>query len=86
MSQKRYIVRKTIDCVLTRRKVTIATEMIDVYATGSGIPIQSVSGHKRCENVNLHLCPNGCVFISGGTGLGLDPRTGRQVTTQDLDI
>ena len=86
MSQRRHVSRGDIHCVLTKRDVTIATEIIDLYAVGSSAPIQSVKGHRRCEQLDLRICPTACVFISGGTGVGLDPRTGEQVSTANLDL
>jgi hypothetical protein len=73
--------RDRIHCVLTKRYVTIETEVIDLRAIGSAGILAREEGHKACVSASLLTCPQDCIYISGGKGYGTDPTTGQRVNT-----
>jgi hypothetical protein len=73
---------RSIFCVLTQRNVTTDAEIIQV--TGIGGQQAIGEGRKSCRAVDLSVCPGNCVYISGGTGFGVDPETGRPINVSNL--
>jgi hypothetical protein len=78
MASQRYWVDTPIYCVLTSRDVTIQREVVEIRAMGAG---GVAWGRRRCDSVNLSICPGDCIYISGGKGFGTDPTTGERVNT-----
>jgi hypothetical protein len=73
----RSIQQRHIECKLTNRRVTIASEQVTVYGEQS-LPAASAVGKETCLD-KTSACPRDCIFMSGGSGFGRDPETGQLI-------